>query len=1501
MALACLLAPPGAGAEPVTASFSDSLGRDVLYRYELPEGSDPGTPKGVLIFFHGNNMGPQQRMLDLFFPLAQRRAGSVDLVPVAVASSGERTSPVGIVRHWHPADERLIHHLLQTDFDGRFRVDRNRVFLWGGSQGACFLNDFVPRYGEHYGGGLFAQCGCFNTRDPLWKPSPEFADRFRVFVQATTEDFVHQPSVDAYGYYRYTVGLETRGDLAGGGGHCARGEVAEADALEWLVRGTGLAEEPEHAHLARVSTMDHAVGLVADPDGALWLARQPPDEEARLWRSIDRGANFQPVSRLGFPISDLDAVGSALFATHLTPDAAEDALHRSTDGGATFVPVALDGVPSAAATVADRHGRLFLSATSSRSTDVYASHDLGESWTPLGLARSDRQRIRNTGPLIGDAAEDFLFVGSQRGVLHAGPTEGGDWRAVSKGPNDGPVVHMVWDGQAFWALADGPLLLYSSSDRGSTWTESPRPSGAYYDWWPHTVLNALDHRQLFVLGLGQDGFLRDGHGDWVRLYGSGSVRFDNAPRHWVAFDHVRGDVYVTGGRGVFRLDGGQRAIDGLGARTDSDSDGVPDALDEFPEDGSEHVDTDGDGVGNNRDGDDDGDGVRDGEDGVPLDPDESVDTDGDGIGDRDDDDDDGDGTLDRVDAFPLDASESADSDGDGLGDWADGDDDGDGVADARDAFRLYPGEWHDADGDGIGDNADRDDDGDGRLDAYDPAPSLGGSGKPILRFKFDTPQGGWNFPVNVSFPQPPAGDVLYPPAQGRSQQFGEIRLGDGRHPPAHFMADEFAGRAARLHFDRNGNLDLTDDGPPALFDGSSDVLPVFDVEYRSGAVVPYTVRLLFRFSPDGQLVFAGSIPRSTWRGTVAVTGGAHVNVVAGDWDRDGVFSGGGDYVCVDADGDGDPLDCTGGRERFASGDTLSLNGRDVRVLVAASGHRVEIGPLSRSVPFLPAASHPDWQGFVQVTNRGDEPGEVMVHAFDDDGTAHGPLTLPLDARATRFFNSTDLERGNAGKGLDTGVGEGEGSWRLEFSSGLDLDVLAYVRTGAGFLTRMHDIAHRDAQAIRVPTFNPGGNHRQESVLRLVNPANTSAEVTIEGIDDGGLSPGGPVTLSVPAGGAREFSAQELETGGEGFTGSLGDGEGKWRLSVASQQPVQAVSLLRSPTGHVTNLSTQPYEDGGPRHQVSMFPAASDPFLEGFVRVANHSDEAGEATVVAYDDSGARRGPVALAIGAGATVHFNSTDLEQGNAAKGLPAGTGPGDGDWWLEFESDLELQVMGYIRTEDGFLTSMHDAFHRGEGGIHVPTFNPASNHRQVSLLRLVNPGDDARGVVITGVDVDGASPGSTVRLSVPPRGARTFTSAELESGTAEGLTGKLGDGNGKWQLTLEPDGPLRALSLLRSPTGHLTNLSTMPERFPSRWMAAQAASDDGGAPAGAPSESELAPIAVGKADVAVGVESNVIVVDTETMGRIHFDLGTLPSHRDRSRERAEGLLRKVTDDSGE
>jgi hypothetical protein len=177
------------------------------------------------------------------------------------------------------------------------------------------------------------------------------------------------------------------------------------------------------------------------------------------------------------------------------------------------------------------------------------------------------------------------------------------------------------------------------------------------------------------------------------------------------------------------------------AGIDTDGDGYDDDVDLFPNDASEWIDTDLDGIGNNTDTDIDGDGLLNGasspfgsdnnDDGdlainiydpLPKDPSEWLDTDNDGLGNNTDTDDDNDGVPDLLDVFPLNLQESLDTDLDGIGNNADPDDDGDSVLDVYDQFPLDPLETIDTDLDGIGNNADIDDDGDGVNDGDDAFP-----------------------------------------------------------------------------------------------------------------------------------------------------------------------------------------------------------------------------------------------------------------------------------------------------------------------------------------------------------------------------------------------------------------------------------------------------------------------------------------------------------------------------------------------------------------------------------------------------------------------------------------------------------------------------------------------------------------------------------------------------------------------------------------------------------
>ena len=232
------------------------------------------------------------------------------------------------------------------------------------------------------------------------------------------------------------------------------------------------------------------------------------------------------------------------------------------------------------------------------------------------------------------------------------------------------------------------------------------------------------------------------------------------------------------------------------------------------------------------------------------------------------------------------------------------------------------------------------------------------------------------------------------------------------------------------------------------------------------------------------------------------------------------------------------------------------------------------------------------------------------------------------------------------------------------------------------------------------------------------------------------------------------------------------------------------------------------DESGPFSVVPLVAPADHTTHQGFVRVVNP----GPARLVhieARDRMGGSYAPVTLTVGNGRTTHFNSDDLEDGNVQKGLSRGIGAGTGDWRLKLWSE-EISVFTYMRTSDGFLTSLHDVVQPTPEGYWVPIFNPGSNLDQVSILRLINDGPDIAMVEITGLDDSGRSAGDVVRLSLEPGESRSLTAQELETG--ESLQGAFGDGDGKWRLTVTSDKPIVVASLMESPTGHLTNLSTVP-----------------------------------------------------------------------------------------
>ena len=453
-----------------------------------------------------------------------------------------------------------------------------------------------------------------------------------------------------------------------------------------------------------------------------------------------------------------------------------------------------------------------------------------------------------------------------------------------------------------------------------------------------------------------------------------------------------------------------------------------------------------------------------------------------------------------------------------------------------------------------------------------------------------------------------------------------------------------------------------------------------------------------------------------------------------------------------------------------------------------------------TVPYVPSASSEGHAGVVRIESRSSRLGEVRVVAVDDAGQRVEAGRLTLGAGAAVEFEMAALESGDALLGLE-GTGPGEGDWRLELSTDLDIEARAYARS-EGFVTALHDAALLSGE-VELPFFNPGGDARR-SVLRLANARGEPAAVSVRGVDDAGRA-AGPVTAELGPWEARSYTAPELESGSAaGLTGSLGDGDGRWRLTLSADRgSAYATNLLLDGSGMLSSVPGRMSRGGF--HRVPLFPSASDgEGRRGLVRVVNRSADSAEVGIDAFDATDRAYERLELTLAGEASGQFDSSDLEQGNAEKGLEGSTGPGEGDWWLELSSASDIELVSYVDTASGPLSAL-----RGTAGVETE-----SGMRYEALLwgesgevRLLNAGGGAVVVRLSGTD-DAGSSGGAVELTLAPWSARTLTATALAEGEA-GMLGALGAGSGSWRLRLEADREIDVLSLVRGSGGMLSDVS--------------------------------------------------------------------------------------------
>ena len=164
-----------------------------------------------------------------------------------------------------------------------------------------------------------------------------------------------------------------------------------------------------------------------------------------------------------------------------------------------------------------------------------------------------------------------------------------------------------------------------------------------------------------------------------------------------------------------------------------------------------------------------------------------------------------------------------------------------------------------------------------------------------------------------------------------------------------------------------------------------------------------------------------------------------------------------------------------------------------------------------------------------------------------------------------------------------------------------------------------------------------------SPTTVIAGAVTATSVTFAGVPYSSLNAGtGSLCFQLPSGNAQVIDATSIATSAvvtRTATGKTSSGSGNG-LAMAYNGPV-AVVYTFNPAGNTSQQS--------------------------FLRISNTGATSGLVSITGKDDAGmAAPGSISMTLGAGKSVQLNSSDIQNGNTAKGLTGSLGVGSGKWIL-------------------------------------------------------------------------------------------------------------------------------------------------------------------------------------------------------------------------------------------
>lgn len=494
-------------------------GRSLVWRMVFAPGTDTSKTLPAYFHLHGNNSGTQRQMLDYFEYNALRHTNKRGGIGIVLASPEYCTGST-TTRCWYAEkDGPLLTEAIRTGFDGALRIDTNHVTLHGGSQGTCFLDDFLQNQRVGWGGGAYLECGCHSSSyDKV--PDDAWRGKFRVFVSSTTGDFLHEDGVQMADHFQYWSGLPMRASLMGTGGHCETPQPTVDSALDWLTARLEIPAPSFVPHWERLAPFTGIRGVAVSPSGTQWVATSN-DTTSRIWESRDGGRSWSEALALRdsfttyrwdtttyvFPqgLGGIAAVGDVLAVTHrdsLYVLGASGVVRRSR-APSTSMPLQSDGA-----------GRLW-----GNSYPWHWSRDTGATWTS---APSDwqvshtmaRAAFANASPI------PPLFVRYGQGrysiLLPSADLAEADSSLVPD-----TLFSATRTGDSLWALSwDGIRQNLWRRLGSSSWTKLPWPAadGLVADSarWPSELAVGVDGR---LMVLGTPSFRQTTQGGWERMPG----------------------------------------------------------------------------------------------------------------------------------------------------------------------------------------------------------------------------------------------------------------------------------------------------------------------------------------------------------------------------------------------------------------------------------------------------------------------------------------------------------------------------------------------------------------------------------------------------------------------------------------------------------------------------------------------------------------------------------------------------------------------------------------------------------------------------------------------------------------------------------------------------------------------------------------------------------------------------------------------------------------------